>query len=92
MSKVSKYLIFVLCGAILVASQAFAADKTMVIKFAHNGNIIMEDPQNVACYAFEKMVEEKSNGTFDVQIYPAAQLGDARTIIEGVQMGAIEMG
>lgn len=92
MSKVSKYLIFVLCGAILVASQAFAADKTMVIKFAHNGNTIMEDPQNVACYAFEKMVEEKSNGAFDVQIYPAAQLGDARTIVEGVQMGAIEMG
>jgi tripartite ATP-independent transporter DctP family solute receptor len=37
------------------------------------------------------MVEERTNGAIRVDIYPAAQLGDARTIVEGVQMGTIEM-
>ncbi|MDR1828505.1 MAG: DctP family TRAP transporter solute-binding subunit, partial [Methylobacteriaceae bacterium] len=62
------------------------------IKLAHNGNTIPEDPQNVAVTAFKKMVEERTSGAVEVQIYPAAQLGDARTITEGVQMGTIEMG
>lgn len=82
--------------ALVAAMAVFAAPnvasaKPIVIKFAHNGNTIPEDPQNVACTAFKKMVEERTNGAIRVDIYPAAQLGDARTIVEGVQMGTIEM-
>jgi tripartite ATP-independent transporter DctP family solute receptor len=73
------------------AAPNVASAKPIVIKFAHNGNTIPEDPQNVACTAFKKMVEERTNGAIRVDIYPAAQLGDARTIVEGVQMGTIEM-
>jgi tripartite ATP-independent transporter DctP family solute receptor len=82
--------------ALVAAMAVFAAPnvasaKPIVIKFAHNGNTIPEDPQNLACTAFKKMVEERTNGAIRVDIYPAAQLGDARTIVEGVQMGTIEM-
>jgi tripartite ATP-independent transporter DctP family solute receptor len=73
------------------AAPNVASAKPIVIKFAHNGNTIPEDPQNLACTAFKKMVEERTNGAIRVDIYPAAQLGDARTIVEGVQMGTIEM-
>ena len=82
---------FVLLIGLLAFSRVEAAKKPIVVKFAHNGNTIPEDPQNVACYKFKEMVEEKSNGELKVDIYPAAQLGDARTIVEGVQMGSIEM-
>ena len=78
--------------AIFMAPGNALAAKEIVVKFAHNGNTIPEDPQNIACYAFKKMVEERSGGAIRVNIYPAAQLGDARTIVEGVQMGTIEMG
>ena len=65
--------------------------KSLVIKFGHNGNTIKEDPQNVAAYAFKKMLEERTKGEIKVQVYPSAQLGDARTMVEGIQMGTIEM-
>lgn len=78
----------VMCFAL--ADDAWAA-KQIVVKFAHNGNTLPEDPQNIACAAFKKMVEDRSAGAIRVNIYPAAQLGDARTIAEGIQMGTIEM-
>ena len=65
--------------------------KPITIKFAHNGVSDMTHPQNVAMLAFKEMVEKNSNGQITVETYPAAQLGDARTIVEGVQMGTIEM-
>ncbi len=77
--------------ALFMAPESAWAAKQIVVKFAHNGNTIPEDPQNIACSAFKKMVEERSGGAIRVDIYPAAQLGDARTIVEGVQMGTIEM-
>jgi tripartite ATP-independent transporter DctP family solute receptor len=80
------------CAVALTVFTTGACIGATVIKFAHNGNTIPEDPQNVAVTAFKKMVEERSKGSLQVQIYPAAQLGDARTITEGVQMGTIEMG
>lgn len=64
----------------------------VVIKFAHAGSNLEDDPQNVAAYYFEKIVEEKSNGYYDVQVYPNKQLGDTTTILEGIQTGNIEMG
>lgn len=83
-------LALALCACVwLVAGFAHAA---VTIKLAHNGNTLPEDAQNVASVAFKKMVEEGSKGEIKVQLYPAAQLGDARTIVEGVQMGTIEMG
>lgn len=73
------------------ASSEAPAGASIVIKFGHNGSTDPKDPQNVAAYAFEEMMEERSGGDIDVQIYPAAQLGDARTMVEGIQMGTLEM-
>ena len=62
----------------------------IVMKFGNNGVSDMSHPQNVAMLAFKDMVEEKTNGQIIVETYPAAQLGDARTMVEGIQMGTIE--
>lgn len=77
-------------ASLTVPVQALSADVT--IKFAHNSNYVPGDPQIVAVAAFEEMVEERSDGAIQVNIFPSGQLGDARTIIEGIQMGAIQMG
>lgn len=84
----------VIATSILFAalSTAASAHGAVNIKLAHNGNTNPDDPQNVGVSAFKEMVEERSNGSINVQIYPAGQLGDARTIVEGIQLGMIEMG
>lgn len=64
----------------------------VIIKIGHAGSNLEDDPQNVAAYHFEKILEERSDGYYDVQVYPNKQLGDTVTIIEGIQSGTIEMG
>ncbi len=66
--------------------------KPITIKFANNGPADPEHPMNVAASKFKDFVEERSDGRLSVELYPAGQLGDARTITEGVQLGTIEMG
>ncbi|MPN03590.1 Solute-binding protein [bioreactor metagenome] len=43
-------------------------------------------------YHFKDLVEKQTKGEVTVGVYVAASLGDARTIMEGVQLGSIEMG
>lgn len=91
--KVGRALLGVLAASTMIVSMvaSASAQATVNIKFAHNGNTNPEDPQNVGVDAFKDMVEDRSNGAISVQIYPAGQLGDARTIVEGIQLGTIEM-
>jgi tripartite ATP-independent transporter DctP family solute receptor len=72
-------------------AESGAKTEKLIIKFGHNGNTDSTDPQNIAVDAFKKKVEEASKGAIEVQIYPAGQLGDARTMVESVQMGTLEM-
>lgn len=67
-------------------------DAEVTIKFANNGAADPEHPQNKAMYYFKDLVEEKSGGKVYVEVHIAGSLGDARTIMEGVQLGTIEMG
>ncbi|MGD8250828.1 MAG: DctP family TRAP transporter solute-binding subunit [Desulfobacterales bacterium] len=46
---------------------------------------------NVAAEHFAKIVAEKSNGALEVQVFPAAQLGSERDMVEGLQLGSLEM-
>ena len=61
------------------------------IKFATGSTADLENPQNVGTYKFKELVEERSNGRIAVECYINSTLGDVTTIVEQVQMGAIEM-
>ena len=41
---------------------------------------------------WKKLIEERTGGDVDVQIFHTAQLGDERTINEGILAGAIQIG
>ncbi|MGO1434534.1 MAG: TRAP transporter substrate-binding protein [Canibacter sp.] len=59
------------------------------IKF---GNVISPgDTQNQAYDYFAELVDEKSDGRINVEIYPDSQLGGEREMIEAVQSGNLEM-
>lgn len=50
------------------------------------------DPYQYGAERFKDIVEKATNKRIQVQIFPAAQLGSEREIIEGVGLGTIEMG
>ena len=59
------------------------------MKLAHN---MSEDhPIHKSLSEFERLVEEKSDGTIDIEIYPNGVLGSEREMIELTQTGAIDI-
>lgn len=40
---------------------------------------------------FKSLVEEKTGGTVQVEIYPNASLGDERDMVEGLQLGTVDL-
>lgn len=48
-------------------------------------------PIDLASKKFKEEVEKKSNGRIEVKLFPSAQLGSERQLIEGLQAGTIDM-
>jgi tripartite ATP-independent transporter DctP family solute receptor len=45
-----------------------------------------------AMYKFKELVEEKTDGSITVEVFPDSQLGGERDIVEGIQLGTIQGG
>jgi TRAP-type transport system periplasmic protein len=60
------------------------------IKLAHVVN--EQDGFHIAAVKFKELVEERTDGKLTVELYPNAQLGDERTLLEGMQIGTVDMG
>jgi C4-dicarboxylate-binding protein DctP len=63
-----------------------------VIRYAHFQPGRADQPKHAAALAFERYVETESNGSLQVEIFPASQLGTAAEVLEGLQFGTIQMG
>lgn len=48
-------------------------------------------PIDLASQKFKEIVEKKSNGRIEVKLFPSAQLGSERQLIEGLMAGTVEM-
>ncbi len=89
-----KVFAMVLCLAVLGSflfaagekeAGASAEKKSYVLKYAElnpDGHIM-----DLAGDHFAKLVEEKSAGRIKIQVYPAGQLGDEKTMYQTLQMG-----
>lgn len=89
MRKRQKVLsLFLAVAMVVLAMSASAAEFTF--KFAHIAPLVHADHR--AALHFKDYVESKSNGRIEVSVHPAGQLGGERAMIEGVQLGTIEMG
>lgn len=76
----------------LAAALAFVAGPTLAqqtIKFAHvyEANTLYND----AALWIAEQIEERSDGAYDVDVFPSSQLGNEETITEGLQIGSIQM-
>jgi tripartite ATP-independent transporter DctP family solute receptor len=71
-------------------SQEQAAGEPRTLRLAHVVN--EKDGFHVAATKFKELVEQKTGGKVKIEIYPNATLGDERTLLEGMQMGTVDMG
>jgi len=62
--------------------------ETIVMKVGHSHST--EAPRHVSLLKFEELVEEKTGGVVDVQIFPSAQLGTEQEMVEAVKIGTLQ--
>nr|WP_163503670.1 TRAP transporter substrate-binding protein [Halomonas socia] len=62
----------------------------VTLRLAHVVN--EQDGFHIAAVKFQELVEERTQGAVSIDIYPNATLGDERTLLEGMQIGSIDMG
>lgn len=65
------------------------AGQKYVIKLGHDH--MVNSPFQKSALKFKELIEERSDGRMEVEIYPAQQLGSSREMIEAMQMGSLEM-
>jgi len=68
----------------------FSDIEPIEIRLAHVVN--EQDGFHIAAEKFEEVVEERTDGVVSVDIFPNAQLGDERTLLESMQIGTVDMG
>jgi tripartite ATP-independent transporter DctP family solute receptor len=81
-----------LAGALLGATLAFAhapAQAQQTLRLGHN--ISATSPYHLAAENFGRLVAERSQNRLRVQVFPAGALGNERDMIEGAQLGTIDM-
>jgi tripartite ATP-independent transporter DctP family solute receptor len=88
--KARKWFCLLLIMGLVLPGMASAGPK--VIKYAHFQPARLDQPKQAAALAFKNYVEANSKGSLKVEIYPASQLGNAITVLEGLKLGSIEMG
>lgn len=68
----------------------FADMDPLTLRLAHVVN--EQDGFHIAATKFEELVEERTDGKVNIEIFPNASLGDERTLLEGMQIGTVDMG
>lgn len=76
-------------GLALLLSGCGEEERVTVLKAALSQN--PSEPQVRAVELFADLVSEGTEGRIRVQVYPNNQLGNQRDVVEGLQMGSIEL-
>lgn len=83
------FLIVIILGLIMFLQTEIAtaqSGKQGEIAFGHG--FMLETPHHKASLKFKEMVEQRTNGKIKVNVFPAGQLGSAKDMFEGLQMGS----
>ena len=73
-----------------VNASDFADMDPVTLRLAHVVN--EQDGFHIAAVKFQELVEARTEGAVSIDIYPNASLGDERTLLEGMQIGTVDMG
>lgn len=98
MKSVRKVLLMIFAGLLSVAiigcsadggSGAGATDEVIEISYGHG--FMPDTPHHESAIKFKEEVEAATNGRVEVNVFPSGQLGSAREMFEGLQMGTQEV-
>ena len=77
-----------------LTSSVFADDFSdmdpVTLRLAHVVN--EQDGFHIAAVKFQELVSKRTEGAVTIELYPNASLGDERTLLEGMQIGTVDMG
>ncbi len=73
----------------VAAATPMTASAQQTLRLGHN--ISTSSPYHLAAEHFARLVEERTQGRMRIQIFPAGALGNERDMIEGAQIGTIDM-
>ncbi len=92
--KINKnYLLSIgLVLAILLAPLSFNSVNAQEYTIGIGFSTAIDHTYGQAAEYFKEMVEERTDGNIQVNIYPDGQIGDDRDLQEGVEMGTIDIG
>jgi tripartite ATP-independent transporter DctP family solute receptor len=75
--------------ALALAATAASAQQPLTLRIGHNTPV--GTSTDIAVKHFAKLVAERSGGKIVVRDYPAGQIGNEQQMIEGLQIGTIDM-
>jgi C4-dicarboxylate-binding protein DctP len=76
---------------LMAALPLFAAGGQQAIEIAYGHGFMPTTPQHLSAVKFKELVEERSKGAMTVNVFPSGQLGSAKDMFEGLQMGTQEV-
>ncbi|EON76393.1 TRAP-type C4-dicarboxylate transport system, periplasmic component [Lunatimonas lonarensis] len=88
-SRHSRRLPGVLIGLLILASACSKPGGVRILKLGHG--LDTSHPVHAAMIYMAERVEEKSDGTVKIQVYPNQQLGSERELVELLQIGSLAM-
>lgn len=81
---------FFILSCMFVAMFVSPSVAAMVIKVAHPN--VPSHPEGQAFELFKSDLEKRSGGAFKVQIYDSSKYGNFDAVVQGLQMGVLQMG
>jgi len=81
-------LILVAISFLAINGQSIAAEKKIILKFGHV--LALDHPYHKMALKFKEELE-KRNDKVVVNIFPAKQLGNERDLVEGCQLGSVDI-
>lgn len=88
MKRISKILSASVFCLLLGVSSALAGP--IVIKLAHPN--VPQHPMGQAFIKFKELMEERSNGAFQVDIFDSSKFGNFDSVVQGLQLNMLQMG
>lgn len=64
-------------------------DKPAILKLGHA--VAVEHPYHLGAVRFGELVAQRTNNKVKVDVYPSTQLGNERDMVEGLQLGTIDL-
>ncbi len=88
----STTMFLALCAGLFVTLAALPGRAGEFSQVLTAGHVVTEDnPYHLALVRLDELLRERTNDRISLEIYPNTQLGNERDLVEGIQMGTVDM-